>query len=41
MPLTQNENFKERMEEIYKFLDWVTELATSLGIELLPEVHAH
>ena len=27
--------------EIYKFLDWVTELATSLGIELLPEVHAH
>ena len=27
--------------EIYEFLDWVTELATSLGIELLPEVHAH
>lgn len=27
--------------EIYKFLDWITELANSLGIELLPEVHAH
>ena len=27
--------------EIYQFLDWITELATSLGIELLPEVHAH
>ena len=27
--------------EIYDFIDWVTELATSLNIELLPEVHAH
>lgn len=27
--------------EIYQFLDWITELATSLGIELLPEVHSH
>ena len=27
--------------EIYQFLDWITELAHSLGIELLPEVHAH
>lgn len=27
--------------EIYVFLDWITKLATSLGIELLPEVHAH
>mgnify|MGYP002713104776 CR=1 FL=1 len=27
--------------EIYEFLDWITELANSLGIELLPEVHAH
>lgn len=27
--------------EIYQFIDWVTELANSLGIELLPEVHAH
>jgi len=27
--------------EIYKFLDWITELAHSLDIELLPEVHAH
>lgn len=26
--------------EIYEFLDWIMELATSLGIELLPEVHA-
>lgn len=26
--------------EIYKFIDWVTDLANSLGIELLPEVHA-
>jgi sucrose 6(F)-phosphate phosphorylase len=26
--------------EIYHFLDWISELATSLGIELLPEVHA-
>lgn len=27
--------------EIYEFLDWVMELASSLGIELLPEVHSH
>lgn len=27
--------------EIYKFIDWITELASSLGLELLPEVHAH
>ena len=27
--------------EIHEFLDWITELANSLGIELLPEVHAH
>lgn len=27
--------------EIYKFLDWILELANSLGIELLPEVHSH
>lgn len=27
--------------EIYEFIDWITELAYSLGIELLPEVHAH
>ncbi|MFB6465531.1 sucrose phosphorylase [Cytobacillus sp. Hz8] len=27
--------------EIYEFLDWIKELADSLGIELLPEVHAH
>ncbi len=27
--------------EIYEFLDWITELAHSLGIELLPEVHSH
>lgn len=27
--------------EIYEFLDWISELANSLGIELLPEVHAH
>lgn len=27
--------------EIYDFLDWLTELAASFGIELLPEVHAH
>lgn len=27
--------------DIYKFLDWMTELAHSLDIELLPEVHAH
>jgi len=27
--------------EIYQFLDWISELAASLGIELLPEVHAN
>ncbi len=27
--------------EIYEFLDWITDLANSLGIELLPEVHSH
>ena len=27
--------------EIYDFLDWITALANALGIELLPEVHAH
>ncbi|MBU5673669.1 sucrose phosphorylase [Paenibacillus brevis] len=27
--------------EIYGFLDWIKELADSLDIELLPEVHAH
>ncbi|WP_077623209.1 sucrose phosphorylase [Sediminibacillus massiliensis] len=27
--------------EIYNFLDWMKELADSLDIELLPEVHAH
>lgn len=27
--------------EIYEFLDWIIELANSLGIELLPEVHSH
>lgn len=27
--------------DIYAFLGWVKELADSLGIELLPEVHAH
>ncbi|WNF38488.1 sucrose phosphorylase [Bacillaceae bacterium IKA-2] len=27
--------------EIYEFLDWIIELAESLKIELLPEVHAH
>lgn len=27
--------------EIYEFLDWITELANSLDIALLPEVHAH
>ena len=27
--------------EIYQFLDWITDLANSLGIELLPEVHAY
>ncbi len=27
--------------QIHEFLDWITELANALGIELLPEVHAH
>ncbi len=27
--------------EIYSFLNWIQNLAHSLGIELLPEVHAH
>jgi sucrose phosphorylase len=27
--------------DIYHFLDWITDLAHSVGIELLPEVHAH
>ncbi len=27
--------------EIYDFLNWISELAKSLGIELLPEVHSH
>lgn len=27
--------------EIYEFLDWIMDLANSLGIELLPEVHSH
>jgi len=27
--------------EIYEFLDWILELASSYGIELLPEVHSH
>jgi sucrose phosphorylase len=27
--------------EIYGFMEWVSNLATSLGIELLPEVHSH
>ena len=27
--------------DIYKFLDWIIELAQSLDIELLPEVHSH
>lgn len=27
--------------EIYNFLDWIMELAKSLDIELLPEVHSH
>ena len=27
--------------EIYQFLSWMTDLANSLGLELLPEVHAH
>jgi len=27
--------------EIYEFMEWVSKLAASLGIELLPEVHSH
>jgi len=27
--------------EIFQFLDWISNLADSLGIELLPEIHAH
>ncbi|MNW41133.1 Sucrose phosphorylase [compost metagenome] len=27
--------------DIYRFLDWIKQLAESLGIELLPEVHSH
>jgi sucrose phosphorylase len=27
--------------EIYQFLDWISDLANSLNIELLPEVHSH
>ena len=27
--------------EIYEFLDWMMELAHSMDIELLPEVHSH
>ncbi|MBN1812660.1 MAG: sucrose phosphorylase [Anaerolineae bacterium] len=27
--------------EIFQFMGWITEVATSLGIVLLPEVHAH
>ncbi len=27
--------------EIHKFMDWISDLASSLGIELLPEVHSH
>jgi len=27
--------------EIYGFMEWVSNLASSLGIELLPEVHSH
>lgn len=27
--------------EIHQFLDWITKIANSLDIELLPEVHAH
>ncbi|MBI5029117.1 MAG: sucrose phosphorylase [Chloroflexi bacterium] len=27
--------------EIYEFMDWLMQLAASLGLELLPEVHAH
>ncbi|CAI3245111.1 MAG: sucrose phosphorylase [Paraclostridium bifermentans] len=27
--------------EIYQFIDWISDLASSMGIEILPEVHAH
>lgn len=27
--------------EIYQFLDWISEMAHSMNIELLPEVHSH
>jgi sucrose 6(F)-phosphate phosphorylase len=27
--------------EIHRFMDWITDLANSLNIELLPEVHSH
>jgi len=27
--------------EIYEFLDWIEDLANSMGIDLLPEVHSH
>ena len=27
--------------QVYEFINWATDLANSLGIELLPEVHAH
>lgn len=27
--------------EIYEFIDWITGVANSIGLELLPEVHAH
>ncbi|MBN2502299.1 MAG: sucrose phosphorylase [Anaerolineales bacterium] len=27
--------------EVYEFIDWLTEIATDLGLELLPEVHDH
>lgn len=27
--------------EIHQFMEWITDLASSLGIELLPEVHSH
>ncbi|PIB40734.1 sugar phosphorylase, partial [Pseudomonas sp. 2588-5] len=27
--------------DIYRFLDWIKDLADSLDIALLPEVHAH
>lgn len=27
--------------EIYRFIDWISEKATSLGLALLPEVHSH